>query len=104
MELISRDHPRDGARPVVAIAAAVVVVLYAGVLFAADEAKPAAPPRPTLELKIDGPAKAKVDGSVTFEVVITNTGKIPARGLVDRSIASIRGWNTPRGRARSSGR
>jgi uncharacterized repeat protein (TIGR01451 family) len=76
MELIS---PR---KPLVAIAAAVVVVLYASLSMAADEAKQPAAPSPTLEMKIDGPVKAEVDGSVTFEVVITNVGKIPARGLV----------------------
>jgi uncharacterized repeat protein (TIGR01451 family) len=76
MELISRR------KPLVAIAAAAVVVSWASSLIAAEEAKRPAAPAPTLELKIDGPAKAEVDGSVTFEVVITNAGKTPARGLV----------------------
>jgi uncharacterized repeat protein (TIGR01451 family) len=35
-----------------------------------------------LELKIDGPAKAAVDANVTFEVLVTNAGKTPARGLL----------------------
>ena len=61
--------------------------------WAADPAQKPAPPdspaetqeagtSPSLELKIDGPAKAAVDGKVTFELLVTNVGKTPARGLL----------------------
>ena len=88
MELLSRS------RLLLAIGASLAVAFCLGwSAWAADPAqKPAAQDSPaeiqeaatspTLELKIDGPAKAAVDGKVTFEVLVTNVGKTPARGLL----------------------
>jgi len=87
MELLSRRNP------LVAIAVGTVVTLCICCLPAAqpaDQPAPAAKPPeslpagalPKLELKIDGPAEVALDGKVTFELVITNVGKTPARGLL----------------------
>jgi uncharacterized repeat protein (TIGR01451 family) len=88
MELLSRR------KLLVAIGAGVAVAVCLGwCAWAADPAqKPASPDSPaetqeagtlpTLELKIDGPAKAAVDDKVTFELLVTNVGKTPARGLL----------------------
>lgn len=48
----------------------------------AESAGPNAGEMPTLELKITGPEKALVDSKVTFELVVTNAGKGPVKGLL----------------------
>jgi len=88
MELLSRR------KLLAAIGASLALACCLGwSAWAADPAQKPAPPdspaeiqeaasSPTLELKIDGPAKAAVDGKVTLEVLVTNVGKTPARGLL----------------------
>jgi len=87
MELLSRRNP------LVVIAVGMAVASYIFCVPAAYPAEQPAPsaqapegaprgPLPTLELKIDGPAKAAIDSKVTFELVVKNVGKISARGLL----------------------
>jgi hypothetical protein len=80
-------EPLYWARRAIAAAAA-VLMLACGPLFAADpkdapgatEAVPPAGPR--LELTITGPQQASVGSEVTFELVVANVGTKAARGLV----------------------
>ncbi len=49
---------------------------------AAGEAGAKSEPAPSLELKVDGPAKTLVDSTVSFELTVSNAGKTPATGLL----------------------
>jgi uncharacterized repeat protein (TIGR01451 family) len=73
---------------IAALAVALTIVLG---LRAADSSDPPAAieaassgpgETPTLELKINGPEKALVDSKVTFDLIVTNIGRSPARNLL----------------------
>jgi uncharacterized repeat protein (TIGR01451 family) len=87
MELLSRRNPFV----VIAVGMAVALCIFCvPAAYPADQPAPPAQapegaprgPLPTLELKIDGPAKAAIGSKATFELVITNAGKTAARGLL----------------------